>query len=124
MAKKRQSRKSYPTELEKRAVDMSNQEGVTLGEVADQLGISVQQLSQWRSQIFNAGDLKLAQARLDALEENITWDRVFEVHEIRQKSRHTPKRYRERFKSVSHCQAIQCDQWLRQYSKAPIETLA
>ena len=109
MAKKRQSRKSYPTELEKRAVDMSNQEGVTLGEVADQLGISVQQLSQWRSQIFNAGDLKLAQARLDALEENITWDRVFEVHEKRQKSLHTPKRYHGRLKSVLHCQAIQCD---------------
>ncbi len=70
MAKKRQSRKSYPLELKRRAVEMSSQDGVTVSEVADQLGISAQQLSQWRSQLLSAGDIKQVQTKLDALEEN------------------------------------------------------
>jgi transposase len=70
MAKKRQSRKSYPLELKKRAVEMSSQEGVTVSEVAEQLGISAQQLSQWRAQLLSADNVKEVQTKLDALEEN------------------------------------------------------
>ncbi len=70
MAKKRPSRKSYPIEVKRRAVEMSSQEGVTVGEVAEQLGIPAQQLSQWRSQLLSAGDVKQLQSKLDALEEN------------------------------------------------------
>ena len=70
MARKRSARKSYPIELKKRAVEMSNQEGVTLADVADELGVPLQQLSGWRTKIGKEKDIEDAQKRLDALEEN------------------------------------------------------
>lgn len=70
MAKKKQSRKSYPLELKKKAVKMTQQDGVSVGDVADQLGIPPQQLSQWRSKFLNEEDVELAEKRLDAIDEN------------------------------------------------------
>lgn len=70
MPKKRTVRKSYPVELKKKAVEMSNQPGMTVSEVASQLDVSAQQLSQWRSKINGEAATNDAKRRLDALEEN------------------------------------------------------
>jgi len=63
-------RKSYPLEFKKKAVAMSQKEGITVGEVADELGISPQYLSKWRSDLMGDGELENAEKRLDALDEN------------------------------------------------------
>ncbi len=52
---------------------MSSQDGVTVGEAADQLGISAPQLSQWRTQMLSAGDLHHVHTKLDALEARLEW---------------------------------------------------
>lgn len=70
MPKKKPARKIYPLELKKRAVAMSYQEGISLGDVADELGVPVQQLSGWRSQLGKQETLEAANSRLDALQEN------------------------------------------------------
>ena len=41
-----------------------------VGEVADQLGISAQYLSQWRSKLLKDNELENAERKLNALEEN------------------------------------------------------
>jgi len=70
MAKKKQPRKSYPLELKKKAVKMTQQDGVSVGDVADQLGIPPQQLSPWRSKFLSEEDVEQAEKRLDAIDEN------------------------------------------------------
>ena len=70
MAKRKSPRRSFPIELKKRAVAMSYEEGVTLTDVADELGIPVQQLSGWRSQLGKQEATDVANAKLDALLEN------------------------------------------------------
>lgn len=67
---KKNTRKSYPLEFKKKAVLMTAKEGITIAEVADQLGVSAQYLSQWRSKLLQEGELDQAEKRLDALEEN------------------------------------------------------
>lgn len=69
MARK-QGRKSYPEEFKKKAVLMTEQEGVSVAEVAAELGISAQYLSQWRSKLLKDDQLAEAERRLDALAEN------------------------------------------------------
>jgi transposase len=69
MAKKK-VRKHYPLDFKKKAVLMTTKEGITVGEVADELGISPQYLSKWRSELMEDGELENAEKRLDALEEN------------------------------------------------------
>jgi transposase-like protein len=49
---------------------LTEQEGVRVGEVADQLGISAQYLSQWRSKLLKDNELENAERKLNALEEN------------------------------------------------------
>lgn len=70
MPKKRTVRKSYPYELKKKAVEMSNEPGMTVSEVASQLDVPAQQLSQWRSKMNGEAAAIDAKKRLDALEEN------------------------------------------------------
>lgn len=67
---KKKTRNSYPLEFKKKAVLMTTEEGVSVSEVADQLGVSPQYLSQWRSQLLKDGELEEAEKRLDALIEN------------------------------------------------------
>ena len=43
---------------------------MSVGEVADQLGISAQYLSQWRSKLLKDNELENAERKLNALEEN------------------------------------------------------
>lgn len=69
MARKK-TRKSYPLEFKKRAVLMTQKEGITVGDVADELGISPQYLSKWRSDLLQDGELAEAEKKLDALDEN------------------------------------------------------
>jgi len=70
MAKKKQPRKSYPLELKKKAAKMIQQDGVSVGDVADQLGIPPKQLCQWRSKFLNEEKVEQAEKRLDAIDEN------------------------------------------------------
>jgi transposase len=49
---------------------MTTKEGITVTEVADELGISPQHPSKWRSELIDEGELENAGKRLDALEEN------------------------------------------------------
>ena len=67
---KKQSRKSYPLEFKKKAVMMTTKEGITINDVADELGISPQYLSKWRSDLLAEGEIEEAEKRLDAMEEN------------------------------------------------------
>ena len=67
---KKKPRNSYSEEFKKKAVLLTEQEGVSVGEVADQLGISAQYLSQWRSKLLKDNELENAERKLDALEEN------------------------------------------------------
>lgn len=69
MARKK-IRKSYPLDFKKKAVMMTMKEGISVGDVADELGVSPQYLSKWRSDLMPNGDLELAEKRLDALDEN------------------------------------------------------
>ena len=46
------------------------QEGVTISEVADQLGVSPQYLSKWRSDLHSEEGLEKAEKNLDAMVEN------------------------------------------------------
>lgn len=70
MAKKLKVRRTYDIELKKKAVAMSNESGVTVSEVADQLGVPAAQISQWRQKLNGAKALRDAELRLDALAEN------------------------------------------------------
>ena len=70
MGRKKKIRNTYSIELKKKAVAMSNQEGISLADVADQLGVPAQQLSQWRSKFSGETESKSALLRLDALGEN------------------------------------------------------
>ena len=70
MTKTKASRKSYPVELKKRAVAMSYEDHLSLADVANELGITVQQLSSWRSKFGQNEATKDAFLRLDTLEEN------------------------------------------------------
>ncbi|MFK7822857.1 MAG: transposase, partial [Oligoflexales bacterium] len=54
----------------KRAVEMSYQDGVSLGDVADELGVPINQLSGWRAKIGQQKATEDANNRLDALQEN------------------------------------------------------
>ena len=67
---KKKTRNSYPDEFKRKAVLMTTEEGMTVGEVADQLGISPQYLSQWRSKLLKDEQLEEAEKKLDALAEN------------------------------------------------------
>ena len=67
---KKKPRNSYSEEFKKKAVLLTEQEGVSVGEVADQLGISAQYLSQWRSKLLKDNELENAECKLNALEEN------------------------------------------------------
>ena len=67
---KKKPRNSYSEEFKKKAVLLTEQEGVSVGEVADQLGISAQYLSQWRSKLLKDNELENAERKLNALEEN------------------------------------------------------
>ena len=49
---------------------MTTEEGVFVVEVVDQLGISPQYFSEWRSQLLKDGELEETERRLDALIEN------------------------------------------------------
>lgn len=69
MARKK-VRRSYPLDFKKKAVLMTMKEGITVGDVADELGISAQYLSKWRSELGTDGELEQAEKRLDALDEN------------------------------------------------------
>ena len=70
MSKKKRSRNSYPTELKRKAVQLASQEGVTVAEVADQLGVPPQQISMWKAKFSDEGEVEEATMRLDALDEN------------------------------------------------------
>ena len=63
-------RKSYPLDFKKKAVAMSMKDGITLNEVADELGVSPQYLSKWRAELMEDGELENVARRLDALDEN------------------------------------------------------
>ena len=67
---KKKARKSYPLEFKKKAVTLTTQEGVSVTEVAEQLDISPQYLSKWRSELLVDNDLEEAEKKLDALDEN------------------------------------------------------
>jgi transposase len=67
---KKQRRKRYSDELKKKAVLMSEQEGVTAAQVADELGVSAAQISQWRKQLLTKDDIEDATKKLNALDEN------------------------------------------------------
>lgn len=69
MTKKR-TRRHYPDDLKRKAVAMSEQEGVTATQVADELGVPPAQISTWRKTLLANDDLAEAKKRLDALEEN------------------------------------------------------
>ena len=60
-------RKSYPLDFKKKAVAMSMKDGITVNEVADELGVSPQYLSKWRAELMGDGELENAERRLDAL---------------------------------------------------------
>ena len=45
-------------------------EGITVNEVADELGVSPQYLSKWRAELIENGELENVERRLDALVEN------------------------------------------------------
>ena len=49
---------------------MSMKEGITVNEVADELGVSPQYLSKWRAELIENGELENVERRLDALVEN------------------------------------------------------
>ena len=49
---------------------MSLKEGITVNEVADELGVSPQYLSKWRAELIENGELENVERRLDALVEN------------------------------------------------------
>jgi len=68
--KARSRRRVYTKEIKRKAVEMANQPGITVAEVAEQLDVSPQQLSQWRSKFGREDDSAEAQKKLDALEEN------------------------------------------------------
>ena len=63
-------RKSYPLDFKKKAVAMSMKDGITVNEVADELGVSPQYLSKWRAELMEDGELENVARRLDALDEN------------------------------------------------------
>lgn len=67
---KRAKRSSYPEEFKKKAVLMTEQEGTTLSEVSDQLGVAVQNLSVWRSKYLKDRHIGEAEIKLDAMLEN------------------------------------------------------
>ena len=70
MGKKKKPRKSYSVELKRKAVELSNQPGVTVADVADQLDVPPQQLSQWRAKFKNEDASEEVAKKLSALEEN------------------------------------------------------
>jgi transposase len=70
MARKTKTRGSYPTDLKRKAVQLASQEGVTVTEVADQLGVPPQQISIWKAKFKDEGEMQEARMRLDALDEN------------------------------------------------------
>lgn len=67
---KRKSRTTYTEEFKRKAVLLTEQEGSSVGDVADQLGISPQYLSQWRTKMLKDKELEMVERKLDALEEN------------------------------------------------------
>ena len=66
---KKRARRSYSIELKKKAVDLSNQKGVTIAEVADELGVPASQISQWRQKLNGLQAAKDAEQKLDAIAE-------------------------------------------------------
>ena len=62
---------------------MSCQEGMSLGDVADELGVPIQQLSGWRSQLGRQEDAKAANARLDALQDLRAKSKTLPVYKVR-----------------------------------------
>ena len=69
MSKKKTTRRTYPLELKKKAVAMTNEPGMTVKEVATQLDVPSQQLSQWRQKLNGAQAARDAEKRLDAVAE-------------------------------------------------------
>jgi transposase-like protein len=68
--RKKKTRNSESEDFKKKAVLLTEQEGVSVGEIADQLGISSKFLSQCRSKLLKDNELENAERKLDALEEN------------------------------------------------------
>lgn len=69
MAKKKK-RSSYTDEFKRKAVLMTFKEGALVSDVAADLGISPQYLSQWRSDFKKSKDSKNSVEQLDAVVEN------------------------------------------------------
>lgn len=55
---KKKVRKSYPLEFKKKAIMLTTQEGVSVAEVAEELDISPQYLSKWRSELLVDSELE------------------------------------------------------------------
>jgi transposase len=69
MAKKKK-RSSYTAEFKRKAVLMTFKEGALVSDVAADLGVSPQYLSQWRSDFKKSKDSKNSEEQLDAVIEN------------------------------------------------------
>ena len=73
MAKKNSkanARRSYTAEFKRKAVLMTLREGVRVGDVADELGISAQYLSKWRQEFRKSSSQRASVEKLDAVAEN------------------------------------------------------
>ena len=68
---KRTPRKSYTKEFKRRAVQMSLEPGPSVADVADQLGVTPQYLSQWRTKFKQESAAKCDEESLDAVAENL-----------------------------------------------------
>jgi len=67
---KKKKRNSYTSEFKRKAVLMTFKEGALVSDVAADLGISPQYLSQWRSDFKKSKDSKNSEEQLDAIVEN------------------------------------------------------
>ena len=67
----RKKRRKFSNEFKAKAVDMTNQEGMTISKVAIELGVSEANLCQWKRAIQEEESIDKAERKLDALQENV-----------------------------------------------------
>ncbi len=67
---KPRDRRRFPEEFKRKAVEATMRKGVKVQDVADELGVSAQYLSQWRSKYLRQNDIEQVEKRVDALAEN------------------------------------------------------
>ncbi|MEZ4741078.1 MAG: transposase [Bdellovibrionota bacterium] len=70
MVKKRAKNTHYSLEFKKRAVMLAQKEGVTLSEIACELGIPRANLSRWKTEFSKQDGLENTEQKIDALTEN------------------------------------------------------